>query len=343
MVRKDANRVDPCKNPQCWDNAVMKPTVAGIHHITAMAGAPQANLDFYARVLGLRFVKRTVNFDDPFTYHFYFGNETGQPGTILTFFPWGASSFKGRIGTGQVSVTAFSIPPGSIDHWVARLARHDVVFDGPEQRFDETFLSLRDPDGVALELVETGSDQRPAWSNGDIPEEHAIRGFHHAALSLEGFERSAELLTQTLGFSHEREKANRFRFRAGDGQPGTIIDLVAEPDRAHGNMGVGVVHHIAFRAASDEDQVALRDALAAAGADVTPVIDRQYFHSIYFLEPGGVLFEIATDAPGFLTDESSAELGTHLKLPAWLESQRARIDARVAPIKVPASNNRGTR
>ncbi len=321
----------------------MPATVTGIHHITAMAGAPQVNLDFYVRILGLRLVKRTVNFDDPFTYHFYFGNETGEPGTILTFFPWGGASLHGRIGTGQVSVSAFSIPTGSMDYWIERLAKRDVAFDGPEQRFDDTVISLRDPDGVALELVETAEDSRPSWSNGEIPAEHAIRGFHHATLSLEGFERTADVLTTSLGLRRLRESGNRFRFGAGDGKPGTIVDLYCEPGRMRGTMGVGVVHHIAFRAATDKDQLALREALRTNGSDVTPVIDRQYFHSIYFREPGGVLFEIATDAPGFLTDETPAELGMHLKLPAWLEPERGRIEARVTPIKLPASNNRGTR
>ena len=316
--------------------------VTGIHHVTAMAGAPQGNIDFYTRVLGLRLVKRTVNFDDPYTYHFYFGTEIGQPGTILTFFPWGGSSLHGRIGTAQVAVTAFSIPVGSMDHWIERLARHDVIFDGPETRFDQKVLTLRDTDGVALELVEA-PDERPAWENGEIPDVHAIRGFHHATLSLEGFERTAELLTSVLGFRRTKEQDNRFRFVASDGAPGTIVDLHCEPDRQRGTMGVGVVHHIAFRAATDTDQLALRDALVAAGVDVTPVIDRQYFHSIYFREPGGVLFEIATDPPGFTTDETTAELGTHLKLPAWLEPQRGRIEASVATIKVPASNNRSAR
>jgi len=321
----------------------MPVAVTGIHHITAMAGSPQENIDFYVRTLGVRLVKRTVNFDDPFTYHFYFGNESGEPGTILTFFPWGESSLRGRIGTGQVSVSAFSIPAGSMNYWIERLATFDVPFDGPDTRFDETVVSIRDPAGVALDLVETAVDPRPGWSNGEIPREHAIRGFHHATLSLEGFERTAEMLTGPLGFTKQREHGNRFRFAAGAGAPGTIIDLLCEPGRAHGTMGVGVVHHIAFRAATDHEQLALRDRLREANADVTPVIDRQYFHSIYFREPGGVLFEIATDPPGFLTDETPAELGTHLKLPSWLEPQRARIEARVAPIKLPASNNPGAK
>jgi catechol 2,3-dioxygenase-like lactoylglutathione lyase family enzyme len=284
-------------------------------------------------------VKRTVNFDDPFTYHFYFGNEHGQPGTILTFFPWGAASLRGRIGTGQVSVSAFSIPAGSMNYWIERLATLDIPFDGPDTRFGEAVVSIRDGDGLALELVESADDSRSGWSNGEIPPEHSIRGFHHATLSLEGFERTAEVLTGALGLTKQRETGNRFRFVAGDASPGTIVDLLCEPDRAHGSMGVGVVHHIAFRAATDEDQRALFESVRAAGMDVTPVIDRQYFHSIYFREPGGVLFEIATDPPGFLTDETPAELGTHLKLPVWLEPRRARIEARVALIQLPSSNN----
>lgn len=316
-------------------------SVLGIHHITAMAGAPQDNIDFYTRTLGLRLVKRTVNFDDPYTYHFYFGNESGEPGTILTFFPWGASSLRGRHGTGQVEGSAFSIPAGSSNFWIERLASRDVVFDGPEARFGETVITLRDSDGVVLELIES-SDGRSGWANGEIPAEHSIRGFHHATLSLEGYERTAELLA-VLGFTKQSEAGNRFRFVCGDGAPGKIIDLLCEPDRMRGTMGVGVVHHIAFRAANDREQIALRDTLRDAGSDVTPVIDRQYFQSIYFREPGGVLFEIATDPPGFQTDEALSNLGMQLKLPAWLEANRARIEANIAPIKLPASNNRGAR
>jgi catechol 2,3-dioxygenase-like lactoylglutathione lyase family enzyme len=303
-----------------------------------MAGSPQVNVDFYVRTLGLRLVKRTVNFDDPYTYHFYFGNEAGAPGTILTFFPWGADSLRGRHGTAQVAVSAFSIPPGSINYWIERLATLGVAFEGPDTHFGETCIALRDEDGVVLELVES-ADGRPGWNNGEIPPEHSIRGFHHAALSLEGYERTAELLTGALGFTKQREEGNRYRFLIGDGVPGAIIDLHCEPDRMHGTMGIGVVHHIAFRAANDTEQLALRDILRDHGSDVTPVMDRQYFHSIYFREPGGVLFEIATDPPGFLIDEPQGELGMQLKLPPWLEAARPRIEARVAPIKLPASNN----
>lgn len=316
------------------------PSVRGIHHITAMAGDAQANLDFYTRVLALRLVKRTVNFDDPGTYHFYFGDRIGNPGTILTFFPWGARSMRGRIGTGQLSVTSFSIPASSVSFWMDRLKRLDVAVKEPTQRFDETALAFRDRDGVALELVAPATtDPRPGWSNGDVATEHAIRGIHHAALSLAGYERTAALLTTTLGFRAAGEAGQRFRFVAGDGTPGAIVDLVCEPGRMRGNMGVGVVHHIAYRAASDGVQLALRQRIVDAGHDATPVLDRQYFHSIYFREPGGVLFEIATDPPGFSIDEPVAEFGRSLKLPSWLEPQRDEIEASVTPLTVPASNN----
>ena len=316
------------------------PAVLGIHHVTAMAGDAQANLDFYTRVLGLRLVKRTVNFDDPATYHFYFGDRTGTPGTLLTFFPWGARSLRGRIGTGQVAVTSFSIPTASVSFWMDRLRRLDVAGGEPTARFDETALRLRDRDGVALELVAAATaDARPGWSNGDVPIEHSIRGFHHAALSLAGYERTAVLLTTTLGFRAAGEAGQRFRFVAGEGTPGAIVDLVCEPGRMRGSMGVGVVHHIAYRAATDESQRALRQRIVDAGHDATPVLDRQYFHSIYFREPGGVLFEIATDPPGFSIDEPVAEFGRSLKLPSWLESQRDEIEASVTPLTVPASNN----
>jgi glyoxalase family protein len=219
------------------------------------------------------------------------------------------------------------------------LVRLDISVDSPSERFDEAVLRLRDRDGVALELVaRDGADARPGWSNGDVPIEHAVRGFHHASLSLDGYERTAGLMT-TLGFRAAGEAGNRFRFAAGDGQPGAIVDLVCEPGRMRGNMGVGVVHHIAYRAESDEAQRALRQLVVDAGHDATPVLDRQYFRSIYFREPGGVLFEIATDAPGFAIDEPVADLGRSLKLPPWIESHRSEIEAHVIPLNVPSSNN----
>jgi glyoxalase family protein len=311
----------------------------GIHHITAMAGDAQANLDFYTRVLGLRLVKRTVNFDDPATYHLYFGDHDGTPGTILTFFPWGAKSLHGRIGTGQVSATAFAIPSSSLSFWADRLKRLDIA-TRTAQRFDENVLELRDRDGVAIELVAAaGTESTPGWSNGDVRPEHAIRGFHSASLSLAGYERTARLLTDILGFTAGGNANNRFRFAVAGTGMGSRLDLVCEPGRMRGSMGVGVVHHIAFRAADDAAQLALRERLVDAGHDVTPVLDRHYFKSIYFREPGGVLFEIATDPPGFAIDESPAELGTHLKLPPWLERHRSEIEKHAAPLALAPSNN----
>jgi catechol 2,3-dioxygenase-like lactoylglutathione lyase family enzyme len=236
-------------------------------------------------------------------------------------------------------VTSFAIPAASLSYWKDRLTRLDVPTEGPEERFDESALSFRDRDGVVLELVATARDRRPGWSNGHVPIEHAIRGFHSAALSLSGYERTAGLLTEILGFRKMGEAGNRFRFAARDGVPGAIIDLVCEPGRMRGSMGVGVVHHIAYRAANDEAQLALRTRIVDAGLDVTPVLDRHYFRSIYFREPGGVLFEVATDPPGFAIDESVAQLGASLRLPPWLESRRGAIEKRVAPLTVPPSNN----
>lgn len=317
----------------------MSAGVAGLHHITALAGDPQANVDFYTRVLGLRFIKRTVNFDDPGTYHFYYGNGTGTPGTIMSFFPWGKGSLRGRIGTGQVSVTSFSVPAASTAYWIERLQALRIPFQGPVERFHESAIELRDPDGIDLELVATEGDPRAGWSNGEIPEENSIRGFHQATLSLEGYERTAGLLTSALGFRPAGEHGARFRFVSGPGGPGTIIDLVCEPDRGRGTTGVGVVHHIAYRAPDGEAQLALRAVIAENGRDVTPVIDRKYFRSIYFREPGGVLFEIATDAPGFTVDETKSELGLRLELPAWLEPHRGEIEGHVAPVTLPRGNN----
>jgi glyoxalase family protein len=313
--------------------------VGGIHHVTAIAGDAQANLDFYTGVLGLRLVKRTVNFDDPGTYHFYYGDENGAPGSILTFFPWGRRSFHGRIGTGQVSVTSFSAPAASLEFWTQRLTRAGIAFQGPIDRFDETALAFHDPDGLGLEIVAVDGDSRPGWARGDIPAPHALRGFHAATLLLDRHEKTAGLLTGPMGMRAAGEAGQRFRFAAGDGAPGRIVDLVVDANTLRGNMGTGVVHHIAWRADDDAAQSKLRDTLTGAGREVTPVLDRNYFRSVYFREPGGVLFEIATDPPGFSIDEPAAELGMHLKLPAWLEDHRGDIEARLSPISLPRSNN----
>jgi catechol 2,3-dioxygenase-like lactoylglutathione lyase family enzyme len=310
-------------------------SVLGIHHVTAIAGDPQANVDFYCGVLGLRLLKQTVNFDDPATYHFYFGVGLGAPGSIITFFPWGAQGMLGRRGVRQVAVTAFSISDGAMGYWVERLQKFNVNCKGPFTRFDEEVLSLSDPDGVELELVAAAHDARPAWEGGAVPAAHAIRGFYHVALAEEGYERTAGLLTTTLGFRPLRESGNRFRYEAGEGGPGALVDLLCLPDAPPGRMGVGAVHHVAWRAENDASQINMRSELARLGYNVTPVIDRNYFRSIYFREPGQVLFEIATDPPGFTVDEPPEELGRNLKLPPWLEADRQTIEQALPPINPP--------
>jgi catechol 2,3-dioxygenase-like lactoylglutathione lyase family enzyme len=315
-------------------------TVPGIHHITAICGDPQRNVDFHVGVLGLRLVKKTVNFDDPGTYHLYYGDGVGSPGTIMTFFAWilpPLVSGRGRQGTGQIAATPFRIPPASLEFWIDRLVGAGVAFDGPHARFGEDVISLQDPDGLALELVAREGSPPPApWIHGPVPVEHAIRGFAGATLCLDGYERTADLLTLTMGFAEVGEDGSRFRFRTGSGDDTASVDLLCQPEGERGRMGVGVVHHIAWRARSVEEQLEWRRVLSAAGLDVTPVLDRQYFRSIYYREPGGVLFEIATDPPGFTVDEAAEELGTHLKLPPWLEAQRDRLEARLPEIRVRA-------
>lgn len=311
----------------------------GIHHITAICGDPQRNLDFYSGLLGLRLVKKTVNFDDPGTYHLYYGDGVGSPGTIMTFFAWILPPMvraNARQGTGQVIATPFWIPAASTDFWLERLAAAAVDFDGPEQRFDELVISLHDPDGLPLELVaRPGAVLRATWTDGPVPAEHAIRGFSGAACCLQGYERTERLLTESMGFREVGRDGSRFRFQVGEGGDTAMIDLLCRPEGEPGRMGIGAVHHIAWRARTAEEQREWRGVLAGAGLDVTPVLDRKYFTSIYYREPGGVLFELATDPPGFTADESPEELGTNLKLPSWLESRRARLEARLPELRRP--------
>lgn len=316
----------------------MTKMIAGIHHVTAIASDPQQNLDFYAGMLGLRLVKITINFDDPGSYHFYYGDALGYPGSVLTFFPWPGAR-RGRIGTDQVSVTSFSVPQSSFPYWQNHLKEHGVQTDS-STRFEEPVLSFTDGDGLWLELIGSAMlDERPAWSGGPVPQEHAIRGFHSATLSEEGYERTAQLLTETMGFRLLQEEGNRFRYAAGDGGPGATVDVVCQPGAPRGSMGAGTVHHIAWRAKDDAEQLAWRAELVRQGLNVSPVMDRQYFHSIYYREPGGILFEIATDPPGFTWDESPETLGTHLKLPPWLESYRSRIEGALPPLRLPHTSS----
>ena len=309
----------------------------GIHHVTAIAGEPQRNVDFYAGVLGLRLVKKTVNFDDPETYHLYYGDGGGDPGTIMTFFPW-AHAPGGRIGSGQLVVTSFSIPVASLGYWTERLFEVGIRFEKPRERFGDTVLTFEDPDRLRLELV-ASEDERPGWAGGTVPAEHSVRGFHHVALAVETTESTVGLMTGTLGFERIEETEGRIRLSAQPDGPGNTVDVIEASGFPRGSMGVGTVHHVAFRVPDEDAQLALREEISALGYNVTPVLDRNYFRSIYFREPGGVLFEIATDPPGFAVDEERAELGTHLKLPPWLETRRERLEEVLPPLEVPAGGS----
>jgi catechol 2,3-dioxygenase-like lactoylglutathione lyase family enzyme len=319
----------------------MEKSILGIHHITAIASDPQQNVDFYTGILGLRLVKITVNFDDPGSYHFYYGDELGRPGSILTFFAW-PGGFPGRRGNRQVTTTAFSVPEGSLGYWRERLAAKNIRFEEPITRFEEEALVFEDPDGLELELVaHTGSEKRASWQEGPVPAEKAIRGFYSAALSVEGYERTAKLLTETLRFRRVAEQGTRFRYAAGEGGPGTFVDVLCQPDARPGQVAVGTVHHIAWRTPDDGQEQAWQQHIAELGYNITPIMDRSYFHSIYFREPGGILFEIATDVPGFATDETPEQLGTTLKLPPWMEKTRPQIEQRLPPLRLPGASREG--
>lgn len=309
----------------------MSKQILGIHHVTAIAGQPQQNLDFYTEFLGLRLVKLTVNFDDPETYHFYFGDGEGRPGSILTFFPWPGAP-NGRQGTGQLTVTSFSIPEGALEYWIHRLKAYRVDLAGSSPRFEEQVLQFRDPDGLRLELVaHAAPEARSPWDGGPVPAAHAIRGFHSVTLSEANHERTAPLLTGTLGFHLVAQAGDRFRYQAG----ASFVDVLHSPHLPPGRVAVGTVHHIAWRTPDEAAQHAWREEIATLGLNVTGIVDRKYFRSIYFREPGGVLFEIATDPPGFTVDESLDELGTRLALPPWLEPRRTELARRLPPLRLP--------
>ncbi len=304
--------------------------IVGLHHVTAIASDPQRNLDFYTEVLGLRFVKRTVNFDDPGTYHFYFGDDAGSPGTILTFFPWPKAS-RGQAGAGEVAQTAFSVPLGSVGYWEKRLLEHGVSVARTGRRFDEEVLTFPDPDGMKIEIVGHADVAAPNASRyASVPAEDSIRGIFGVTL----LERSAQAtgdFLNVLGFHKIAEEGNRLRFAADGNALGNHIDLVIDPQASHGRSGAGSVHHIAFRAPDDAAQLEWREVIGEY-LDVTPVMDRTYFHSIYFREPGGVLFELATDPPGFALDEPIESLGEELRIPEWLEPRRAALEQRLTPL-----------
>jgi glyoxalase family protein len=312
----------------------------GIHHVTSITGDVQKCVDFYVGVLGLRFIKKSINQDMPDTYHIYFGDYVGSPGTAMTFFGW-PSWPKRRAGSGQITTVSFSIPQGSIDFWKTRLLKLGV---NPKQtsRFGADSIVVVDPDGIELELVPCSSNQPwVPWQDAPVDTDHAIRGFHSVTMTVAEATATVDLLVKTMGFRKVGQEGLRTRFETGHGGPHATVDVVQAPEGPEGEESLGTVHHVAWRAADPEHQSEWRDALVKAGRNVTPVIDRYYFKSIYFREPGGVLFEIATDGPGFTIDETAESLGSSLSLPPWFQVRRDRLDKTLPPIVVPTTATTG--
>jgi len=301
--------------------------ILGLHHITAIASNARRNQDFYTRVLGLRLVKKTVNFDDPGTYHFYFGNESGTPGTILTFFPW-EDSGVGRPGTGMATEIGYSVPAGSLEFWKKRFDDEDVRHGEISQRLGEQYLSFRDPDGLNINLIVSGTeDSRSPWTTDEISAQYAIRGFHSVTLTLRSIKPTATILTEIFGYQLSQQEGDRSRYVTDAVENASVVDLVEAPSGSAGYNAAGTNHHVAFRVKNDAILMEFREKIVKKGLQITPKIDRDYFFSLYFREPGGVLFELATDNPGFTRDEPLNELGLHLKLPKQYESSRAKIEA----------------
>ena len=311
-------------------------TVPGIHHVTCITGDVQKNVDFYVTVLGLRFVKKSINQDVPDTYHLYFGDYLGSPGTAMTFFGW-SSWPQRRTGSGQVTTVAFTIPEGSVDFWAGRLRKLGIPA-ARSRRFDGEVLTLQDPDGIELDLVAGTSPLKLApWPEGPVAQEQAIHGFHSVALTVAESGATVEFLTKTMGFREKARDGKRVRFETGGGGPDSILDIIESPEGPVGEESIGTVHHVAWRAQDETRQQEWRDLLVAAGRNVTPVIDRWYFKSIYYREPGGVLFEIATDSPGFTIDERPEALGSSLSLPPWFQVRRDKLDETLTPLVIPTN------
>lgn len=310
----------------------MENNVLGLHHITAIAGNAKRNYDFYTKVLGLRFLKKTVNFDDPGTYHFYFGDEVGTPGTILTFFPWEGIT-KGKQGTGMPTEIGYAVPEGGLDFWRDRLLSHNINITGEGTRFGEAFLSFEDPDGLPLAMiVPRTADERKPWQTAEVNATVATRGFHSITLSLQTITATAKVITEIFDYSLANQEANRYRYHTDAVKNASIIDLLEAPQLGRSVNAGGTIHHVAFRVRNEEILMHYREKVLSHGLTITPKIDRNYFFSLYFREPGGVLFELATDNPGFSVDEAVGELGTHLKLPPQYEGRREEIEKVLPPL-----------
>lgn len=308
--------------------------VTGLHHVTAISGPAQANVDHYAGRLGLRFVKQTVNHDDPGTYHLYYADGPVRPGSFLTFFPW-TDGMPGRVGAGQATATAYAVAPGATAAWESAFADAGDDTGRRSARFGEDVLTLRDPDGLVIELVETpGADGQ--WAEGPVPASRALGAFHSVTLASHDPDATARVLTDGLGYAEHGQEGTRLRFASPGADRARFVDLDLTPGIAPGRMGTGTVHHVAFRVPDDEAEMEVRDRLLALGLQPTPQIDRMYFRSVYTREPGGILFELATDPPGFTVDESFEALGRRLVLPPQHEPLRERIEARLVPLRLPS-------
>ena len=312
----------------------MENRILGLHHITAIAGDAQRNYDFYTKTLGLRMVKKTVNFDDPQTYHFYFGDEIGSPGTILTFFPW-ANVRQGKNGVGMATEIGYSVPPDSLDFWKKRFETENVRHDQINERFGEKFLSFQDPDRLWLSLIETTpKDARKGWQTSAINRNAAIKGFHTVTLTLNDIKATAAILTTVFGYKQVAQDGNIYRYQTDAVENAGMVDLLEAPRAQRGINAAGTNHHVAFRVKDEETLMAFREKVMEQGLHITEKINRDYFFSLYFREPGGVLFEIATDNPGFATDETVEDLGKNLQLPERYEAIREKIEKALPQLQV---------
>ena len=304
----------------------MENRILGLHHITAIAGSAQRNYNFYNKVLGLRLVKKTVNFDDPGTYHFYYGDETGTPGTILTFFPWEGIG-QGHTGSGMATNIGYSVPEGSLDFWTDRFKQLHVKHETVDQRFGEKFLSFQDPDGLKLDLIVSQTiDNRKGWETNEVKADVATKGFYNITLTVRNVTPTASILTDIFGYTLLKQEGNRYRFITDAIENAAVVDIIEAPNLPAGRGAGGTNHHVAFRVKDDTILMDFREKIARKSLSITPKIDRDYFFSLYFREPGGVLFELATDNPGFTRDETLSELGTSLKLPKQYENNRRQIE-----------------